>query len=42
MIYTKTSTTAIFLWPAVAINMEEDWWIELAWLNFAIGIKGKA
>jgi len=39
MIYTKTSSTAIFLWPAVAINVEEDWWIELAWLTFAIGIR---
>ena len=39
MIYTRVSGDVIFLWPTVAINVSEDWWIELAWLNFAIGIK---
>ncbi len=39
MIYTRASGDIVFLWPTVAISVTNDWWIELAWLSFAIGVR---
>jgi hypothetical protein len=39
MIYTRASGDVVFLCPTVAISVANDWWIELAWLNFAIGAR---
>ena len=39
MIYTRTSGNVVFICPTVAISVADDWWVELAWLNFAIGIR---
>ena len=37
-IYTRINVSAVFVWPALAFSIEDDFWIELAWLGFAVGL----
>lgn len=38
LLYSKTSTSAVFVWPALALNFDDGFWIELAWIGFGIGM----
>ena len=38
-IYTRLSFSVVFLVPTIAISVEDDWWIEVAWLGAAIGLR---
>lgn len=42
MIYTRLSMTTVFLWPTVAIGITGEFWVELAWLGFAVGYTSEA
>ena len=35
--YKRKSDTAVFIWPAMAVNFNRGFWLELAWLSFAVG-----
>ena len=39
MIYTRFSKGVLFLFPTVAIGIGDKFWVEIAWLNGAVGIK---
>jgi hypothetical protein len=39
-IYTRLNYITIFILPALAIGIGDEFWIEIAWLGFAIGITG--
>ena len=43
MIYTRISRVVLFVWPALAIGIDINGlvFMELAWLNFAVGIGAK-
>ena len=38
LFYSKRSETALFIWPALAVNFNDGFWLELAWLSFAVGM----
>ena len=37
-IYTRLNSGVVFVFPALAFSIDGDFWIELAWLGFAIGV----
>ena len=37
MIYTRLNTSTVFVWPSLAFSIDGEFWIEFAWLGFAIG-----
>jgi hypothetical protein len=39
MIYTRTSGDVVFILPTVAVSVTDEWWIEFAWLSFAVGVR---
>jgi hypothetical protein len=41
MIYTRISYNVVFLIPTIAVSVVDEFWIEAAWLGFAIGLKEK-
>lgn len=36
--YRRSSHSACFIWPSLAVNFQDDFWIELAWLSWAFGL----
>lgn len=38
LFYSKYSESAVFIWPTLAVNFNSGFWVELAWLSFAVGI----
>lgn len=40
LFYSKQSENAIFIWPSLAVNFVGGFWVELAWLSWAVGCCG--
>lgn len=37
-IYTRLNSSVVFVLPAIAFSIEGNFWLELAWLGFAVGV----
>jgi hypothetical protein len=37
MFYLETNQPHYFVWPALAVGIDDELWIGLGWLNFEIG-----
>lgn len=38
-IYTRLNSSVVFVFPTLAFSIDAEFWVEIAWLGFAIGIK---
>jgi len=37
-VYMRISRTTVFVFPALAMGIGPEWWIEIAWLGIAFGV----
>ena len=37
MIYFETDQPHYFVWPSLAVGIDDEFWIGIGWLNFEIG-----